>query len=723
MSRLSFVLPLGGFLMLVGSAAAAPVSDDVRALWAAARSGDVKKVEAALARGADVNARDEIGISALWLAAGKGHLEVVKVLLKHGADASTKDNIWYESPLSMAAGGGKKEMVEALLQAGAEGADAALLDAAAIGRPAVVGAILARGKPAAEVLEAALLGTSQSEKEVRELLEKAGAKMPRKATAEERAMWEPLLGTYENENGGKFIIELRQDGLIGKPYFGTSYVLKATVKDRFVAVGRPAVSMAFERTGKEASKLVLRRYTAEISYYRLDPKSLPKPTSSGIELTGGQVSAVLNWPQFRGPNASGIGDGQQAPTHWNVEKGEGVLWKTAIPGLGHSCPIVWGERVFVTTAISGKADQKTVRTGNYGDVTSVNDTSKHAWKVYCVDRKSGKILWERTACEGVPRVKRHLKGSQANCTPSTDGRHVVACFGSEGLYCYDVQGKLLWKRDLGLLDASFLVADEYQWGFGSSPVIFEGLVMLQCDVAHDSFIAAYSLEDGRQVWSTPRDEIASWATPTVWRNPQRVEIVTNASQFARGYDPRTGKELWRLAKKSEATIPTPVLGESLVYLTSGNRPIQPIFAVRPGAMGDISLKEGEDSNQHIAWSRMRGGPYMPTPILYGKYLYVCSNAGMVTCYEADSGKEVYKQRMGGVSYTASPLAADGRLYFTSEQGEVRVVKAGAKFELLTVNKMDDVCMATPAISGGALFVRSQHFLWALGRDRNSKTSP
>jgi outer membrane protein assembly factor BamB len=245
-------------------------------------------------------------------------------------------------------------------------------------------------------------------------------------------------------------------------------------------------------------------------------------------------------------------------------------------------------------------------------------------------------------------------------------------------------------------------------------------VILQCDVGSDSFIAAYRLEDGERAWLTPRDEIPSWSSPTVWRHAKGVELVTNAAQYARGYDPATGKELWRLAKKSEVTIPTPVPGRDLIYISSGNRPIQPVFAVRPGAAGDISLKEGETHNAFIAWGKLRGGPYMPTPILYGDYLYTCGNGGMVTCYEAATGKEVYKERLGGGTYTASPVAADGRIYFVSEEGQVRVLKAGPKFELLAVNDIGDVVMATPAISGGALFVRSQHFLFALGRPAAKK---
>src|SRR5262249_13302065 len=342
------------------------------------------------------------------------------------------------------------------------------------------------------------------------------------------------------------------------------------------------------------------------------------------------------------------------------------------------------------------------------------------WQVLCLDRDSGDILWTRTAYEGVPKIKRHLKGSQANCTPATDGRHVVACFGSEGLYCYDLAGKLLWQRDLSTLDSSFALDREYEWGFGNSPVLHDGLCILQCDLSRDSFIAAFNLEDGSKVWSTPRDEIPSWSSPVVWRNALRTELVTNAAQYARGYDPATGAELWRLAKKSEVTIPTPVVGKDFVFIASGNRPIQPIFAVRPGASGDISLKEGETTNGFIAWSRLRGGPYMPTPILYGGYLYTCSNSGVVACYEAATGREVYKERIGGGSYTASPVAADGRLYFTSEQGEVRVVQAGPAFALLAVNKVDDYVMATPAISNGSLFVRGQHFLMALGNKGEEK---
>jgi outer membrane protein assembly factor BamB len=577
-----------------------------------------------------------------------------------------------------------------------------------MGNVAMVQAILDLSKVSQDVLDGALYRVSTgTNKKMKETLEKAGAKPIPQASESDRKSWAKLVGSYDSDGGQKMTIAVKDVGLI----IDGRYV-KPVGPDLFEPLGSKDESYRIERKDGEVSRIARRLFSAEYSFYKFkQPVSKPVVAAN---TAANAVAAPMNWPSFRGPDGTGVADGQNPPIVWNGAKGESIRWKTAIPGLGHSCPVVWGNRVFLTTAISsGQADPK-IRVGNYGDVGSVNDTSKHTWQVICLDRDSGKILWTKTAYEGVPKIKRHLKGSQANCTPATDGRHVVACFGSEGLYCYDFDGKLLWKRDLSTLDSSFALDVEYEWGFGNSPILYDGRCILQCDLSRDSFIAAFSLEDGSKLWSTPRDEIPSWSSPVVWRNSTRTEIVTNASQFARGYDPASGAELWRLAKKSEATIPTPVIGKNLVYIASGNRPIQPIIAIRPGAVGDISLSGKEETNGSIAWSRMRSGPYMPTPILYGDYFYTCSNAGVVTCYQAATGKEVYKERIGGASYTASPVAGDGRLYFITEQGEVRVVKAGPTFELLAVNEMGDNCLASPAISNGLLFIRSQHFLWAVG---------
>lgn len=693
----------------------APVRGDQKrdALWAAVRAGDVKAVQAALDQGADVNAQNELGISALWIAANKGQLDVIELLVKRGAEVNVRDHIWYQTPLSQTVVR-RLDAATLLVKAGARDVDAALFTAATMGNEPMIKMILDNSKVSQDALDAALYAATTAKKEkLQELLQKAGAKPLAPAAEKDRQAWTKLVGTYESDGGARLSLTLKEVGLI----YGGRW-LKPTGPDTFEPLGAEGTRLRVERQGEDVARIILTRFTAEYSFYRFTPPA-EKPTPP-VEIGGEAVAAPLHWPSFRGPDGTGVADGQQPPVTWNVKDGTNVRWKTPIPGLGHSCPVVWGNRVFVTTAITSKGfffpDDK-IRVGNYGDVGSVDDKTVHTWQVLCLDRDTGQILWTRTTFTGVPKIKRHLKGSQANCTPAVDGQHVLVCFGSEGLYCYDFAGKLLWKRDLSTLDSSFAIDREYEWGFANSPLIHDGLAILQCDLSRDSFIAAFSLEDGSKVWSTPRDEIPSWSSPVIWRNSLRTELVTNASQFARSYDPKTGAELWRLAKKSEATIPAPVCGKDILFITSGNRPIQPIFAIKPGASGDISLKEKEESNAHILWSKLRGGPYMPTPILYGPYFYTCSNSGILACYEAATGKEIYKKRMGGAgdSYTASPVAADGRLYFASEQGTVRVVKAGPEFTLLAVNPLEDYIMATPAISNGSLFVRSQHYLFALGK--------
>ena len=422
-----------------------------------------------------------------------------------------------------------------------------------------------------------------------------------------------------------------------------------------------------------------------------------------------------NWPQFRGPGASGVVEGQTAAEKWDGSKSVNTAWKVEIPGLGHSSPVVWGDKVFVTTAITSGAKDET-RYGLYGDVEPVKDDPKHTWKVYALDKRTGKILWEQVAYEGIPKVKRHPKSTHADSTPVTDGRYLIVLFGSHGLYAYNLNGKLLWKQDLGVLDSGWFYDADYQWEHGSSPVIYRDLVIIQADVQKDSFIAAYNIKTGKLAWKTPRDEISSWGTPTVYEGKTRAEVITNGSKAIRGYDPMTGKELWRLTPNSEVTTPTPFAARDLIFVTSGYRVIQPIYAIKPGATGDITLKDGATSNSFIAWSKTRGGPYMPTPIVYGDVLYTCSNQGVVTAYNADNGERLYQERLGGKggAFTSSPVASDGKLYFSSEDGEVFVVKAGPKYELLATNPVGEVMMATPAISDGLLIVRGRTHLFAFG---------
>ncbi|PYR94329.1 MAG: hypothetical protein DMF84_05815 [Acidobacteria bacterium] len=424
--------------------------------------------------------------------------------------------------------------------------------------------------------------------------------------------------------------------------------------------------------------------------------------------------SAQHWPSFRGANAAGVADGRPTATKWNVSTGENVVWKAPVPGIAVSSPIVWGDRVFISTAVSSDPTQG-IRTGLYGDVEPASDQSKHTWRLIALDKKTGKVLWDRIAHEGTPKTKRHPKSSQASPTPVTDGRHVIVSFGSEGLYAYDFDGEQLWKQDLGVLNAGWFFDPDYEWGVGSSPIIYKNMAIVQCDIQKNSYLAAFDVETGKQVWRTNREEIPSWSTPTIFQSNGRAELVTQATTFTRGYDPDTGKELWRLSGNSEITIPTPVVGPGFVVVTNGYRGVQPIFAIKPGASGDITLKGDETKSDFIAWSTKPGGPYIPTPLIYGGQLYTLNN-GVLASYNVTTGERIYQERLGGTggAFSASPIAADGKLYLSSEDGDVFVVKAGPTYELLAKNSIGEVIMATPAVSDGLLIVRGLKNVYAIG---------
>jgi outer membrane protein assembly factor BamB len=440
---------------------------------------------------------------------------------------------------------------------------------------------------------------------------------------------------------------------------------------------------------------------------------LASPATSSLFL-GANTSS---WPSFRGPAASGVADGQRLPDKWNGSTGEQIRWKVAIPGLAHSSPIVWGDRVFVTSAISSRG-KATFKPGLYGEGTASEDRSPHRWVVLAIDKRTGKTLWERTAYEGIPREKRHIKATYANATPATDGRYVIAFFGSHGLHAFDVEGKPLWSKDLGILNAGAYDLPEYEWGTASSPIIYKNLVIVQCDTQSESFVLAADVKTGATVWKTTRKELPSWGTPTVYvADGRRPELVTNASNFIRGYDPATGEELWRLGGSSKITAPTPVFANSLIIVASGRAPERPIFAIRPGGRGDITPPDGAQLSSSIAWRKTGRGSYMPTPVIYQGLLYVLANQGLLDAYELESGADVYRQRIPhhGSGFSASPVAADGRLYLSSEDGDIFVVKSGRTFELLATNPMGEPLMATPALADGTMYVRGERHAFAIGR--------
>ena len=426
--------------------------------------------------------------------------------------------------------------------------------------------------------------------------------------------------------------------------------------------------------------------------------------------------ATGSWPGFRGATASGVADGMKLPDTWNLASGANIKWKTAIPGLAHSSPIVWGDRLFVTSAVSTRPDA-TFRPGLYGDGDASDDRTAQRWMVYAIDRRSGRILWERVAHQGEPREKRHIKSTYASATPATDGRIVVASFGSHGLHAYDVNGAPLWKLDLGRMDVGAYDIPTFEWGTASSPIVWNGLVILQVDTQADSFLLAVKAETGETVWKTAREELPSWGTPTVAETVNGPVLVTNASNFIRGYDPRTGEELWRLGGSSKITAPTPIFADGLFVIASGRAPERPIFAVRAGAKGNITLTGGATSNDAVAWSKINRGSYMPTPLAYRGILYVLANNGLFDAYDLDTGAEIYRQRVStvGNGFSASPVAADDKIYLSNEDGDIIVVTAGPTFEQVAVNAMGELVMATPALSRGVMYVRTVRSLVAVGR--------
>ena len=334
-----------------------------------------------------------------------------------------------------------------------------------------------------------------------------------------------------------------------------------------------------------------------------------------------------------------------------------------------------------------------------------------------VDKRTGKLRWERTAAEGEPLNKRHIKSTYASASPATDGRLVVAWFGSQGLYAYDFDGGLRWKVDLGRVDMGAYDIPSYEWGPASSPIIWNGMVIVQCDTQADSFLLALNAETGETLWKTNRDELPSWGTPTVVTTAAGPELITNASNFVRGYDPRTGRELWKLGGSSKITAPTPVFSNGLHIVASGRAPERPVFAVKPGARGDLTLPKGEDRSAQIAWSKTGRGSYMPTPLAYRGVLYVLANNGVLDAYDLETGKELYRQRLPlvGSGYSASPVAADGKIYLSNEDGEMLVVEAGSTFKLIATNSMGEMLMATPALSEGVMYVRALSTLFAIGK--------
>ena len=417
----------------------------------------------------------------------------------------------------------------------------------------------------------------------------------------------------------------------------------------------------------------------------------------------GMTLAADSWPSFRGEFARGVADGSSLPVSWSPAGEENVRWRVEIPGASHSSPIVWGEKVFVVTAVTDGDTELVV--GDAGGISLADDREQtFSWRLYALDSASGEIVWEREAYAGTPRAGRHVKSSQANATPATDGDTVVAIFGSQGMVAYDVAGAERWRVDLGVLDPGLFGDAGSHWGHASSPIIHQGRVYVQVDRHAGSFVAAHDLATGKEVWKVERDEKPVWSTPTIHQTTERSQLIVIGGDFDRGLDPETGRELWRFARDLEVKTPTPFVAGDLVILSGGYRGKE-LFAVDAGAEGLV----GEAG---LVWTSDSGGPYTSTPVVYRDRLFFVRDTGIFNVLDPATGESLHRERLDG-TYSASAVAGDGKVYLAGEDGVVRIVSAEAPFAQLASIDMGASCMATPAIADGTLYLRCGTHLWAV----------
>lgn len=427
---------------------------------------------------------------------------------------------------------------------------------------------------------------------------------------------------------------------------------------------------------------------------------------SSIVVVGAAADGPDGWPRWRGPFDNGMARGD-APLHWSDT--EHIAWKAQVPGRGHSSPVVWGDRIFVTTAVpTGKAPAAlenpapAVRRGGFG---SSGPQAEQTLMVLCFDRKTGKLLWEKTARVATPHQAHHPQyGSFASNSPITDGKHVIAFFGSRGVYCYTLDGQLVWERDFGVQLQMLLGFGEGAW-----PALDGNILVLVFDHERDSFLVALDKNTGRELWRTPRQGNSNWSGPVILSHNGRKQVIVSATKKVCAYDLETGKQLWQLAGLGQNTIPAPVAADGLVFVMSGYRNPN-LMAIRLGREGDLT---GTDA---VVWQNQRGNSYTPSPVLYEGKLYVLTDTGLLSCYDAKTGNPYYQQQRLPKPYNfkASPVGANGKLYLSSEEGDVIVVRMGEKFEVLGTNTLaDQLFIATPAIIDGEIYLRGQNTLFCV----------
>jgi len=419
-----------------------------------------------------------------------------------------------------------------------------------------------------------------------------------------------------------------------------------------------------------------------------------------------------NWTQFRGGPLGGVREGVRLPHEWSTTKN--VAWAIDIPGLAWSSPVTWNGRVFLTTVIrEGKPESsKDAKKGLYafGEKSKAPE-EQYTWKVICVDESTGKVLWEKVAHHGKADRPKHSKNTYASETPVVDAQRLYVSFGNIGIFAYDHDGTELWKHALPSLPT------QMSWGPAASPTVYKDHLFFVDDNQQDSFIICLDTKSGSQLWKRKRDEKSNWASPFVWENDRRTEVVTAGTRKVRSYD-LEGNLLWELAGMSGITVPTPFAADGLLYVGSGYLldTKKPLYAVKPGASGDITLKDKTSKNDFVVWSLPKAAAYMPTPIVYQNRCYILHDMGMLACYDAKTGEPIYERKRfpGKASgFTSSPWAYDGKIFCMSEDGDCFVVEAGPEFKVIAKNSLDDMCMATPAVTDRSLLIRTAAKLYCI----------
>jgi outer membrane protein assembly factor BamB len=514
------------------------------------------------------------------------------------------------------------------------------------------------------------------------------------------------------------------------------------------------------------------------------------------------AAAAENWPQFRGPDAQSTPQADQLPTEWSADKN--IAWKVAVPGTGWSQPIVWGDKIFVTTAVTENqrkprpgfggfggrggpggpggpgdfprrprdkerdpadakvrekakekaGDKERAKAADKDPPSKKEDRRKegegpgkkedrprgfgpggpgrggpgggpgrgfgrnpeppnavYQWKVLCLDAKTGDVVWERLAHEGRPTIATQASNTYASETPVTDGERLYAYFGMTGLFCYDLAGKPLWKKDLGHHPM------QMGWGTGSSPTLDGSRLFVQCDNEEKSFLVALDAKTGDELWRTPREERSGWSTPYVWKNSKRTELVTAGSRNMRSYDPATGKQLWQIKVSGQASA-TPVGDADLLYVgTGGGMGRGPLIAIKAGAEGDLSEGTSDNPNPGVAWTIPRSGPALASPLLYQDCLYIADQrGGILSCYDAKTGKQHYRERLPSArGFTATPWAAGGKIFVLDEEGRTFVLEPGPKLKVIATNKLDDMFWSSVAVAGQKLLLRGVNHLYCIAQ--------